>query len=304
MPNWGDVLAEIQEQARASPLDIVRRRHLSRLHEYTGRHVIAYYSGFLAKPGIAQADINDEDMNGFMMAVHRLEGRKKAGLDLILHTPGGSIAATESLVHYLRQMFGPNIRAIVPQIAMSAGTMVACSCRTILMAKHSSLGPTDPHLAGYPAQGILQEFDTAISDCAKDPNKIPFWQMIIGQYSPTLLSQCENAIERTKTFVAEQIATVMFAGEKKPKTRANEIVAKLMSYSGNRGHDRHIHYEEAKRIGLKVERIEDDAELQDLVLTVHHCFTHSITNSPAYKMIENHKGAAFVKNVPPDWRPR
>jgi ClpP class serine protease len=68
-------------------------------------------------------EITDEDKNGFMMAVHKLDRTK--GLDLFLHTPGGSISSTQSIVDYLHKMFGKNIRAIVPQIAMSAGTMIA-----------------------------------------------------------------------------------------------------------------------------------------------------------------------------------
>jgi ClpP class serine protease len=121
MPNWKDVLEEHQEIQRTSQfaIDIIRRKYLKQLYEYTNRNVIAYYSGFLSKPGILQSDINDEDKNGFMMAVHKLD--RNRGLDLILHTPGGSIAATESVVDYLHKMFGGNIRAIVPQIAMSAG---------------------------------------------------------------------------------------------------------------------------------------------------------------------------------------
>lgn len=95
-------------------MDVVRREYLSKLHAHTGRNVIAYYSGFLSKPGVGQQEINDEDKNGFMMAVHRLDRSK--GLDLILHTPGGNVASTQSIVHYLHQMFDDNIRAIVPQM--------------------------------------------------------------------------------------------------------------------------------------------------------------------------------------------
>jgi ClpP class serine protease len=101
------------------------------------------------------SQINDEDKNGFMMAIHHLDRSK--GLDLLLHTPGGDLAATESLVDFLRRMFGTDIRAIVPQIAMSAGTMLACSCREIVMSKHSSIGPIDPHLRGIPAVGVKME---------------------------------------------------------------------------------------------------------------------------------------------------
>jgi ClpP class serine protease len=91
-------------------------------------------------------DINDEDKNGFMLCIHKLD--KSKGLDLFLHTPGGSGAATESLVHYLRQIFGNDIRAFVPQLAMSAGTIIACACKEIFMGKHSNLGPVDPQIKG------------------------------------------------------------------------------------------------------------------------------------------------------------
>ena len=39
----------------------------------------------------------------------------------------------------------------------------------------------------------------------------------------------------------------------------------------------------------------DNPKPQDLVLTVHHCYMHTLGNSAAYKIIENHKGKAIVK---------
>jgi ClpP class serine protease len=141
MPNWGEVFEEIGEIVNQGRLavDIVRKKYLEKLYEYTGRNVIAYYSGWLQKPGIEGSEINDDDMNGFMRSVHKIDC--SLGLDLVLYTPGGGIAATESIINYLHKKFDNNIRIIVPQIAMSAGTMMACSGRTILMGKQSSLGP-------------------------------------------------------------------------------------------------------------------------------------------------------------------
>lgn len=298
MPNWKDVLENIQGRQTAfsknakEAVDLIRREYLIKLHENTNRNIIAYYSGFLSKPEI-QSEINDEDKNGFMMAVHNLDRNK--GLDLILHTPGGSISATRSIVNYLHKMFKKDIRAIIPQIAMSAGTMIACSCKTILMATHSNLGPIDPHLRGIPAYGVISEFRRACREVKRDASKIPIWQSIISQYRPTFLSQCENAIKWSNEFVEEQLSSVMFDGEQNRKKTARNIRQKLTDYRGNKTHDRHIHIEECEAIGLKVEKIEADPDLQDLLLTVHHCYMHSLMNTPSYKMIENHLGAALVK---------
>ena len=48
-------------------------------------------------------------------------------------------------------------------------------------------------------------------------------------------------------------------------------------------------------MGLNVEKIEENEKLQDLILTVHHCYMHSLMNTNSFKMIENHLGVAFVK---------
>ena len=145
MPNWGEVLSEIQSVQVGNPLDIIRRKYLDIMHQYTGRNVIAYYSGFLQKPNNSGA-IDDNDKNAFMQTAYGLD--KSIGLDLILHTPGGNTAATESIVHYLKSIFGKDIRAFVPQMAMSAGTMIALSCKEIVMGKQSNIGPIDPQFGG------------------------------------------------------------------------------------------------------------------------------------------------------------
>lgn len=304
MPSWSDVFRQIQTQIQEGTaqaqfaVDIIRRKYLRDLENHTQRNLIAYYSGFLSK-GVPDSDINDEDMNGFMMAIHGLDRSK--GLDLLLHTPGGSISATESIVTYLHKMFGRDIRAIIPQIAMSAGTMIACSCSSILMScKHASLGPTDPHLGGMPAKGVIEEFRRACREIKKDPSRIPIWQVIIGQYNPTFLSQCENAIKWANQFVEDQLVENMFDGEKDARKKARKVVGHLTDYRGNKNHDRHIGYDECKKIGLtKVASLEDDGVLQDLVLTVHHCYMHALMNTPSFKIIENHEGAAFVKQQGP-----
>ncbi len=48
-------------------------------------------------------------------------------------------------------------------------------------------------------------------------------------------------------------------------------------------------------MGLKVVEIESDQQLQDLVLTVHHCYMHALMNTGAIKIIENHLGARLIK---------
>lgn len=297
MPNWKEVLSQIQ--ATGSAHDVVRRNSVKNLSDLTGRNVITYYSGWLQKPELARRgvqgfDINDSDKNGFMAAINGLD--RTRGLDLVLHTPGGEIAATESLVHYLRQMFGTNIRAIVPQIAMSAGTMIACACREILMGKHSNIGPIDPQFAGLPAHGIIEEFNRAKREIADDPSSIPVWQSIIARYHPTLIGECEKAIEWSEHMVREWLLTGMLADARKSEATkiSNKIVKELGSHAVTLSHSRHITREQARELGLKITDIEKPDQLQDAILTVHHACILTLQSTAAFKLIENQLGTAHI----------
>jgi hypothetical protein len=61
-------------------------------------------------------------------------------------------------------------------------------------------------------------------------------------------------------------------------------------------------YGDAEGVRRQEGILEDgDAELQDLVLTVHHCFMLSLMNTHAHKIIENHLGRAMVKQTAPQF---
>ena len=300
MPNLTEILGEIN--SAGSGHDVVRRKYLAKLSLLTGRDTIIYYSGWLQKniPGLVpHLIVNDNDKNGFMAAIHQL-GRK-SGLDLVLHTPGGDIAATESLVHYLRQMFGTDIRAIIPQIAMSAGTMVALASKEILMGKHSNLGPIDPQIGGvFPAHGVIEEFTRAGAEISEAETskeqqaKIALWQPIIAKYSPTLIGQCLKAIKMSTDITTEWLESGMFVGESDAKTKAQRITAALGSHDDNKTHARHIHRERLVELGLKIIEIEQDQDIQDTILSLHHACIHTLTHTPAIKLIENQMGVGLI----------
>lgn len=292
MPNWNEVLIELQKEAGLSPQDRVRRRFLADLSAYTKRNVIVYYSGWLQKPNHASAIIDDNDMNGFMTTIHQLDRVK--GLDLILHTPGGNLASVESLVDYLRKMFGTDVRAFIPQLAMSAGTMLACSCKEIVMGKHSFVGPIDPQFSGISAEGVREEFEKAIKEVKNDPSTIPIWREIISKYHPTFIGDCEKAIEWSQSIVTKWLKTGMFDGVAKAEEISGKIVSALSSHKGTLSHNRQIPISDLQKFGLKVVSLENDGTLQDLVLTVHHAYMHTFSTTPAIKIIENHNGKAMV----------
>lgn len=294
MPNWNQLLDEIR--SAGSTHDVIRRSYLKNVHKVTGRNVIVYYSGWLQKGNILGGEINDEDKNGFMTVIHDMD--RSLGLDLILHTPGGEIAATESLVDYLRSMFKTDMRAIVPQLAMSGGTMIACACKEIVMGKHSSLGPIDPHFAGIPAHGVVEEFKRAKKEVQKDQSTIPIWQPIIAKYSPTFIGECEKAIAWSDEMTKEWLQTGMFCGKDSPDADINRILKELGDHALTKSHARHLSLQKCKDMGLEVIELEKDSKLQDAILSLHHACKLTFSATSAFKIIENHMGVAFIKMAP------
>ena len=257
MPTWHSLLNEIK--ARGSTFDVVRRERLKALSQVSGRNVIIYYSGWLQKPKIPGTQVTDADKNGFMTVIHGLDRTK--GLDLILHTPGGETAATESLVVYLRAMFDLDIRAIVPELAMSAGTMIACACKEIVMGKHSSLGPIDPQFGGMAAHGVVEEFNRAHAEIRADQSRAFVWQPIIAKYSPTLIGECEKAIQWSNEMAREWLATGMLSGDNDRDAKAQRIVSELGDHALTKSHARHLSPSRCRDMGLKVRMLEDDQGL-------------------------------------------
>ena len=297
MPNWDSVLREINS-AQASPaesaFDKVRVKYLKALQRHTGRNIIAYYSGFLSKPRIEGSEVSDEDKNNFMLCIHQMDRSK--GLDLILHTPGGDGQATISLVDYIRSMFGVNVRAIVPQLAMSAGTMIACSCKEIWMGKQSSLGPIDPQFGIIAAANLLEEVKKAFDDISSNPNTAAFWAHILNQLPPSFVTKCEKAVNDSNEFLEKTLNDCMLKNEPDHlRSLLIEKIKTMLCNTSGKAHNTHFNAAACSDAGLKIYMLEDDQKLQDIILTIHHCYMHSLSNTPAFKITENHMGRRVVK---------
>ena len=292
MATWGEVINEIRSQP--NQFDTVRTQYLRALSDHRHRNVIAYYSSFLHKNEFGSS-INDLDMQSFMATIHGLD--RTIGLDLVLHTPGGGVAATESIVNYLRKMFDNNIDVFVPQIAMSAGTMIACSGRAIFMGKHSSLGPIDPQLNGVAAKGVIEEFDRAKREIAVDQGSFLVWKVLLEKYPPSFIDACQKAIDWSEQTTAKWLQEVMFSDDHNAENAARTAVGYLSSRDTHFAHERHIGIDEAREAGLKISALEDSQELQELVITIHHAFTHTLQQTNAIKIIENQNGVRVVNNT-------
>lgn len=305
MPLWSQILAELKPAAQGVPPDFdgVRRGYLKKLNDYTNHDVILYASGWLQKQEAPPnfTSINDEDIHALMEVTSSLRG---PDLDLILHSPGGLAEAAEAIVFYLRSRFS-HIRVIVPQLAMSAATMIVCAADEIVMGKHSFLGPTDPQLLlatplgmrSVAAQSVLDQFDKAQRE-SSDPEKLSTWLPMLSQYGPDLLVQCEVALEMSEELVQQWLESYMFKNSSNGKKQSKAVSKWLADHKHFKSHSRHLSKDELIKQKMKITALEEDKDLQDLSLSVFHATIHAFTGTMALKIVENHKGGAFIKLMP------
>lgn len=297
MPGKNDIY-KIIAQDRGGAQDRIRREYLEQLYEYTKRDTVLFFSAF-NKPN---SQIMNDDIQSLMSALHGLSGNE---LDLILHSPGGSPEATEQIVKYLRAKYN-HIRVIVPQNAMSAATMLACSADEIIMGKHSALGPIDPQITyttveggrfTAPAQSIINEFNQAKEEILTNPQSAPIWIRRIDRLPKGFLGICENTIKLSKVLVKDWLVTYMFSGETEATEKAVEISEWLGNADNHLTHGRPIDFDTLNSMGLKVIRLEDDQELQEKVLSVYHSAMATFDFSLCYKFIENHNGLGAFRVI-------
>ena len=301
MPTWGQLLGEIRTQIQSGDqqaFDTIRNKYLKELSDFTGRDTIVFATRWTsgdAPPNLVS--ITDEDIHAFMEAV---SGLKSDNLDLIIHSGGGSAEATDAIVSYLRQKF-KHIRIIIPQAAMSAGTMLACSADRIVMGKQSSIGPIDPQfilqtavgVQAIPAHAIIEQFKKAQEDCATNPKNLNSWLPMLSQYGPALLVRCQDQIDFGKELVGNWLKEYMFKGE---DSSIPDDIAEYLSNHGNfKTHGKHIGIEKAKEIGLKIEQLEDNQDFQDKVLSAFHATMHAFGSTNTAKIIANQNGNCFLK---------
>ena len=230
-------------------------------------------------------------MNAFMEAVYKLP--KEKGLDLLLHTPGGDIAATEQIIKYLHSIFKDDIRAIIPQMAMSAGSIISVSCREIIMGKQSCLGPFDPQLNGVPCQSALKEFTLAKEEVKENPHALGLWQTIISKYTPTFLLSCQQAIRLTDE-LADAILNRI--GD---KTKIDKIKTTFGDNAQSKIHARHFSKDICREAGLNITDLENDPEMQDIILSIHHCYMIAFQQTAATKIVENNIGGRYMRIYAP-----
>lgn len=306
MGSWNDLLEEfggVAEEGRAEWVNGRLQASLARISQLReGRQVIYYGSAFLQRPDLpgAMISVTHEDLNGFMSCIYKMDWSK--GLTLVLHTPGGDPNAANAIIDYLRQKFS-SFEVVVPAIAMSAGTMMSLASDRIVMGRQSQLGPIDPQWAGggrsMSARAIVEQFERAEAEILANSAARHLWAPVLAQLGPALLQESQNALDYSETMVAEWLERWMKAGDPNPKAAGGAIAKYFNDASQHKSHGRRINADEARSVGVEVEQLEGDSDLQEAVLTAYHLMTIIFEQSLTAKLIASDHGRQWLKNFQP-----
>ena len=300
MPTWDKVIKEY-DSLQSSYLN----KAIRRLHALTKRTTILYATAFqqIRQPPVPPPlhSIIDADMQGFMTCA---KGVDKSSLDLILHTPGGALEATKEIINYLRSIY-KEIRVIVPIKAMSGGTMIACAADKILMGPYSHLGPTDPQIliggAYVPVGAIIDEFKFAFEQVRKDPRSALIWQHKLAQIPVGLYRSAITMMENSKKYLHNLLKNYALKDSSDPDERARMIAEALNSSDRFSSHGEGLSIKRLNELGLSVDDLHEDRDLEERVLTVYHICSRLFQTSNVQKIIINHKGVGqtISYNPPP-----
>ena len=156
-------------------------------------------------------------------------------IDLILHTPGGLVLATEQIARALIR-HRAKVTVFVPHYAMSGGTMLALAADEIIMDENAVLGPVDPQLGNMAAASVLQVMKQ------KPIEEIDDQTIIMADLSQKAIAQVQRFV---RTLLKDEIP--------KPKIAPENIegIIDLLT-TGKITHDCPITVEEASKIGLPI----------------------------------------------------
>jgi ClpP class serine protease len=125
--------------------------------------------------------------------------RSKCGkLVVILETDGGYAEVVERIVRVFRNYYG-RVEFIIPDRAMSAGTILVMSGDAIHMGYYSILGPIDPQLPRrdgngmLPALGYLAEYNRLIRKSAQGTLSTAEMAFLIEKFDPAELHDYKQA---------------------------------------------------------------------------------------------------------------
>ncbi len=152
-------------------------------------------------------------------------------LVVVLTTGGGYIEVVQRIVDTFRHHYG-FVDVVVPNYALSAGTVLAMSGDAIYMNYYSRLGPIDPQVelaSGriVPALGYLIQWERLVKKANDGTLTTAELQLMIDGFDQAELYQFEQAKELSVTLLKEWLAKYKFKNWRTTQTEKKRVTKKM-----------------------------------------------------------------------------
>ncbi|MDO5764102.1 MAG: hypothetical protein Q4P84_00170 [Elusimicrobiales bacterium] len=219
--------------------------------------------------------------NALEALVKQHEKNHRETLIIVLQTNGGSVETTEKYVNLIRKYY-KKVYFIIPNYAMSAGTIFCMSGNKIYMDCSSCLGPIDPQIYSIkeqrfvPANGYLDEINAMIEKSKNGTLSNVEFVMCQNQ-DLAFLNQCKQTASLAVNLLKEWLVKYKFSDwkiteerqilvtDEYKQERARDIAEQLGKNSKWHVHSRPIMISELKKLNIRIDDYTQNEPLKKLI---------------------------------------
>ncbi|HVB98242.1 MAG TPA: serine dehydrogenasease [Candidatus Dormibacteraeota bacterium] len=152
-------------------------------------------------------------------------------LVIVLETEGGYIEVAERIANIVRRHY-KIVDFVVPNFAMSAGTVLVMCGDAIHMDYFSILGPIDPQTERpdgrlIPALGYLEKYDALIQKSKKGKLSTAELTFLVSKFDPAELYYYEQSKKLSDSLLQEWLVKYKFKNWTKTETRKRNVTLRM-----------------------------------------------------------------------------
>jgi len=274
-----------------------RQEAICKIQRHTGRKLLVYETNVMLNT--AALSLDDVQPFGDLLAP-LIPGEP---VDLLVHSPGGDVDAAEKIVYMCRHRRSGGLRAIVPEYAKSAATLMALASDEVVMGITSELGPIDAQVPTkgpggqtiwVSAQSFLDEFETIKQEVAATGTLSAAYFPLLEGINIGFIGLCRNSMDRSKQFAMKWLKQHMLRiGEYEPMEEpdrdqlAAKIAESLCAVKTWLTHGAVIDADETKKLGIRVNYLEPEDPLWQMVWYLHCCYSVLFRTQGVTKIYES-----------------
>lgn len=284
------------------------RKLVEKYNTLTGRYLYLYVAAMAKRvPGLS---LEQEDF--YIIRDMLKDVQDHSTIDVYIETPGGNGVTAEEIARFLHNKF-ETVNFVISGEAKSAGTILALSGNDIYMTETGSLGPIDAQIqigrSVVSAYDYMEWINSKMQEATKIGKLNPVDATMVAQITPGEIQLVNHSLEYAKDLVKEWLYAYKFnewvettthkipVTDEMKRKRANQVADEFANHSRWRTHGRSLKISDLELIGLKVNNLDENPEIADIVYRIQFVCKLLLENTSIYKMFFDINGKIFKNAV-------